>query len=133
MRKFTEEEIIEFLNKSSYSGLEILFTAHLNYKSKIPFKLVDLQKAIGEISDDYSYGYLVATSSFGVIELTDKRGILNIYYLNEFIIKHIARLTLERAKKMAESDAISNFKESSYYKSLTKIVAFFEEDSSILD
>jgi hypothetical protein len=64
----TEEQINEFLSKSSFSGLILLYACHLGTKGnkEIHFDLVQFTSKVLITSSSYAFGFLVACSALNL-------------------------------------------------------------------
>ncbi|MFA4852442.1 MAG: hypothetical protein WC599_07985 [Bacteroidales bacterium] len=92
--KLDNNTIDYFLSKSSFIGLLTLYFIKLRYDNKQAFNKDDLEKIH---TGDYTYGYFVACSAFGLIEHTSNNNIINITFLNEYFSSKVYEKLLEKA------------------------------------
>ena len=78
----TERPGQRFLETASINGDLFLYALLLSFQRTTPFNLTDLISADPSLDRDYSFGFLVATSSAGLLQYQFKKDILTITAFN---------------------------------------------------
>jgi len=87
--KFTEAQIDNFLEDSSFNGLVSLYILKLSFDKKISFNLVELFKEAYPGQSDYCYAYMVACSAFGLVYFNYRKDILTVAELDNILSSKI--------------------------------------------
>lgn len=88
---FKEEDIDDFLNRSSILGRGTLYVISVSFEKSIAFNFNEFFKKIYANSYDYCYGYLIACTSFGLITFNYKNGIMTVTDVNPILAKKIKK------------------------------------------
>lgn len=92
----------EFLETSSYTGLLSLYGIVLAHAEKTPFNLQDFTNEIEILEFDYSLGYLIASSAFGIFNYKSSKSIWNITEMNQEFADKIEKSLFEKGKEVQE-------------------------------
>jgi len=80
---FPEEIIDQFLDTSSYSGLMGLYAFSLSHKYQKEFGLKEAFEKSKHFNEDYTQGYILASSCFGLFDYSVKNGKYSVGEINE--------------------------------------------------
>lgn len=94
--------IDKFFIYSSTVGLYALYAAYLNHKNNQKFTLKELNEVSDLLAIDYTMGFLISSSSFGVFSFADYSEIWTITGFNKEIGKRIKDAVYERADSQKE-------------------------------
>ncbi|WP_147431757.1 hypothetical protein [Tenacibaculum discolor] len=94
--------IEEFLDTSSYTGLLSLYGVVLAHAKQYPFNLQDFTNEIEILEYDYSQGYLIASSAFGIFNYKSSKSIWNITEINQEFADKLEEYLLEKGKEIKE-------------------------------
>jgi len=99
------KEIFEkFYTYASPSGLLALYATSLSFKNKKKFNLSELEYSIPLIQEDYTNGFLVACSSFGLFTRKDYSEDWIIPNINEDFLQNIEPELRRRVNSMDKED-----------------------------
>lgn len=113
-----------FLQASSLSGLQILYVTQKSFSTRISF---DLKKicSLAKMDQNYSHGYLVASSAMGIVHFTLKDDIINVVSmvdlpdLRDMLVSRINDLLKEDPALWKDDDPLNS--------RIMPIDKFFEE------
>lgn len=120
-----KDRIKSFLNFSSYVGLLGLYACQLSEESGFPINFKKIRKF--ELLKDYIYGYLVASSSFGILDFKRKEEDIFVKKLHDGVKENI----LQRIKETMNGLVKGNpevFKIEIFNKELKEIENYFKSE-----
>ncbi len=79
------EPLSSFLEAASSNGLQTLYACHVAYQRKVAFDLKELCEKLEYGTYSYSWGFLVACTSAGVLGANISHGIWNIVEFNPLV------------------------------------------------
>jgi hypothetical protein len=74
-----------FLSNASPAGLLVLYAIKISKEKAAQFNLKTMTDVIISVDYDYAYGFLVATSSWGIISFEIKDNVVNVFRINDYI------------------------------------------------
>lgn len=116
-----DDNVSKFIKRASYSGLIALFAGYLSNESKIPLifeKIPCLQK-------EYSYGFLIACSSFGIITFSMKDDMFIFEKVNSAIAKDIRQGIHTKIDKVASACPADASVKEKLEKRLNEVESYF--------
>jgi hypothetical protein len=137
MEDHKEQIVEEFLRKSPFSGLMLLFITKVAFDTKKAFTFDSLHDILSIKNKHFYLGFMTACKAFHMIEYTKSQDILNITYINPYIDKKIEKVAKEKAIKHdnLEKSSVEKFNKlligkTSWYDELRKIEKFFNYSTS---
>ncbi len=88
---FANNVVGYFMTNTSVSGLLLLYALTLSETFSKPFQLADICEKVDVFEIQYCYGFIIASSSFGLFNMKDENGyyiITNMYHDVRSQIKH---------------------------------------------
>jgi hypothetical protein len=98
MNNLTKNQVDYFLSRASFSGLKMLYICLCALNTKKAFTLNDLEKALTSFSNDYSYGFLIASISIGLVNFETNEDIINVTDMDESLKAKIETFIKNSAK-----------------------------------
>jgi hypothetical protein len=95
--KASDLSIDTLLNYSSVKGLYALYAVCLAYETNIKFNLADLESHASLLSEDYTLGFLVATSSLGAFTFATVEQPFHITSVNSKLAQQIKDVCYKHA------------------------------------
>lgn len=93
---FTEENIDEFLNTVSFTGLKASYFLKFSFEKKTAFNFKETFAKLFPNAVDYCYGFFIACASFGLFSFNYKDGILTVTDINPIFSRKIKDELLSR-------------------------------------
>jgi len=91
-----------FFTRCSLSGALVIYACYLSNKNKVAFDLAKLCGVMKHVEKMYAHGYLVASSSAGIIGYTESQGVWNITEFAQSVAKDIRQALLEKISTFQE-------------------------------
>lgn len=95
----TDIQINNFFSSTSFAGLLSLYTMKLSLEKKTAFDRNDFSKHVKIVPSDYLYGFIVACSSFEILDFNNKGSIITVVSINSIVESRI----LSELNRMAEN------------------------------
>jgi len=92
----------DFYELSSLTGALSIYACYLSHKNKVAFDLSKICQAVQYLELPYAQGYLVASSSAGILEYTQANGIYNVTGFSEVVAADIRSKLLKKIEGFKE-------------------------------
>jgi hypothetical protein len=116
-----QQQITAFLKVSSFRGLLALYACQQSKTTGRPFIMTDLFAQ----SEGYVNGFLVACSSFGLLELVTHRTVTTVEQLDENLSNQIRAVIYQRADDYDKEKSYALDHEFSWMRKIKVIEAYF--------
>ena len=99
----SDETVSKFFMYASPMGLYGLYAAYLGYTTGKNFRLTELEKASPMLGENYTYGFLVACSSFGFFKRANYSDDIEVTGFHDNISSQIEDAITHRAEQMDDA------------------------------